>query len=171
MQYTKDRITGLKSSLRKMCILPGLLHFISRHMAFRKLNATYQFYIKSGLKRNYRQEFLKCTFYQQNWKRGTKVLQFDACCKAIEQNFDCGCDRCAILRLDSHSLFMDYTNEHFATITAIKSHKLTSLVTNNNTASQHLWIILCMHGLKNGFLSYLLCSRHCGLVTLTTPSH
>ena len=99
------------------------------------------------------------------------MLQFDVCCKAIEQNFDCGFDRCAILRLDSHSLFMDYTNEHFATITAIKSHKLTSLVTNNNTASQHLWIILCMHGLKNGFLSYLLCSRHCGLVTLTTPSH
>ena len=29
------------------------------------------------------------------------MLQFDVCCKAIDQNFDCGCDRCAILRLDS----------------------------------------------------------------------
>ena len=29
------------------------------------------------------------------------MLQFDGCCKAIDQNFDCGCDRCAILRLDS----------------------------------------------------------------------
>ena len=34
-------------------------------------------------------------------ERGTEVLQFDVCCKAIDQNFDCGCDRCAILRLDS----------------------------------------------------------------------
>ena len=30
--------------------------------------------------------------------------QFDVCCKAIDQNFDCGCDRCAILRLDSSAL-------------------------------------------------------------------
>ena len=29
------------------------------------------------------------------------MFQFDVCCKAIDQNFDCGCDRCAILRLDS----------------------------------------------------------------------
>ena len=29
------------------------------------------------------------------------MLQFDVCCKAIDQNFDCGCDRCIILRLDS----------------------------------------------------------------------
>ena len=29
------------------------------------------------------------------------MLQFDVCCKAIDQKFDCGCDRCAILRLDS----------------------------------------------------------------------
>ena len=29
------------------------------------------------------------------------MLQFDVCCKAIDQNFDCGCDRCAILHLDS----------------------------------------------------------------------
>ena len=34
-------------------------------------------------------------------ERGAEVLQFDVCCKAIDQNFDCGCDRCAILRLDS----------------------------------------------------------------------
>ena len=29
-------------------------------------------------------------------ERGTKALQFDVCCKAIGQNFDCGCDRYAI---------------------------------------------------------------------------
>ena len=29
------------------------------------------------------------------------MLQFDVCCKAIGQNFDSGCDRYAILHLDS----------------------------------------------------------------------
>ena len=29
------------------------------------------------------------------------MLQFDVCCKAIDQTFNCGCDRCAILGLDS----------------------------------------------------------------------
>ena len=24
-------------------------------------------------------------------ERGTKTLQFDVCCEAIHQNFDCGC--------------------------------------------------------------------------------
>ena len=24
-------------------------------------------------------------------KRGTKMLQFDVCCEAIDQNIDCGC--------------------------------------------------------------------------------
>ena len=24
-------------------------------------------------------------------ERGTKALQFDVCCEAIDQNFDCGC--------------------------------------------------------------------------------
>ena len=24
------------------------------------------------------------------------MIQFDVCCKAIDQNFDCGCDCCAI---------------------------------------------------------------------------
>ena len=32
---------------------------------------------------------------------GTKALQLDVCCKATDQNFDCGCDRYTILRLDS----------------------------------------------------------------------
>ena len=45
-------------------------------------------------------EFLKCTFLPAELERGTKALQFDVCCKAIDQNFDCGCDRYAILRLD-----------------------------------------------------------------------
>ena len=35
------------------------------------------------------------------------MLQFDVCCKAIDQNFDCGCDRCAILRLDSLAMVMN----------------------------------------------------------------
>ena len=34
-------------------------------------------------------------------ERGTKALQFHVCCKVIDQNFDCGCDRYAILRFDS----------------------------------------------------------------------
>ena len=29
------------------------------------------------------------------------TLGIPFCCKAINQNFDCGCDHCAILRLDS----------------------------------------------------------------------
>ena len=41
-------------------------------------------------------------------ERGTKVLQFDVCFKAVHQNFDCGCNRYAILRLDL--LFMGVTN-------------------------------------------------------------
>ena len=59
------------------------------------------FLLKKLLKRNYRQEFLKCTFLPSELERGTEVLQFDVYCKATDQNFDCGCDRCAILRLDS----------------------------------------------------------------------
>ena len=38
--------------------------------------------------------------YQQNWKEEPKMLQFDVCCKAIDQNFNCGCDGYPILRLD-----------------------------------------------------------------------
>ena len=34
-------------------------------------------------------------------QRGTKAVQFDVCREAIDQNFNCGCDRYAILRLDS----------------------------------------------------------------------
>ena len=34
------------------------------------------------------------------------MLQFDVCCKDIDQNFDCGCDHCAILRLDSLIIFL-----------------------------------------------------------------
>ena len=32
-------------------------------------------------------------------ERVTKQLHFDVCCKVIDQIFDCGCDRYAILRL------------------------------------------------------------------------
>ena len=63
---------------------------VSRY-GFPQLNATYHFH----LKRNYRQEFLKCTFLPAELERGAEVLQFDVWLP--DQNFDCGCDRCAIL--------------------------------------------------------------------------
>ena len=96
LQYRKFGITGLESSLKateKHAYCLGYLHFTSRY-GFPKLNATYDFYLKKWLKQNYRQEFLKCTFLPAE-------LEFDVCCKAINQNFDCGCDHCAILHLDS----------------------------------------------------------------------
>ena len=49
-------------------------------------------------------------------EQGTKALQFDVCCKAIGQNFDCGCDRYAILRLDTLILMVSGVaglKEHF----------------------------------------------------------
>ena len=36
-------------------------------------------------------EFFKWTFLPLELERGTKTLQFDVCCEAINQNFDCGC--------------------------------------------------------------------------------
>ena len=35
-------------------------------------------------------------FLPAELERGTEVLQFHVCCKAIDQNFDCGCERCTI---------------------------------------------------------------------------
>ena len=43
--------------------------------------------LKKRLKQYYRQEFLKCTFLPAELERGTEMLQFDVCCKAIDQNF------------------------------------------------------------------------------------
>ena len=43
---------------------------------------------------------MKHTFLTAELERGTKALQFDVCCKAIGQNFDCGCDHYAIPCLD-----------------------------------------------------------------------
>ena len=65
------------------------------------------FLYKKGLKRKYRQEFWKCTFLPAQLEREAKVLQFDVYCKAIDQKFDCGCDRYVVLRLDSLSLCRD----------------------------------------------------------------
>ena len=42
---------------------------------------------------------MKYTFLPALLERGTKVLQFDVCCKAIDQNFDCGCDCYTTLHL------------------------------------------------------------------------
>ena len=67
-------------------------------MAFQSLPFLYKKRLKRIL---YRQEFLKCTVLPAELERGTKALKFDVCCKAIDQNFDRGCDRYAILRLDS----------------------------------------------------------------------
>ena len=99
LQYRKFGITGLKTSLRateKYAYCLGYLQF----MAFQSWNAIYvPFLHKKRLKRKFRQKFLKCS---RTWpKRGTEVLQFDVYYKAIDQKFDCGCDHCAILRLDS----------------------------------------------------------------------
>ena len=44
---------------------------------------------------------MKCTFLPAKLERGTKALHFDVRCKAIDQNFDCGCDSYGILRLDT----------------------------------------------------------------------
>ena len=68
-----------------MCILPGLLHFTSTY-GFPKLNAVY-----SLTKIKYGQEVFKWTFLPVELERGSKTLQFDVCCEAIHQNFDCGC--------------------------------------------------------------------------------
>ena len=60
------------------------LHFSSRY-GFPKLNATVPFLYK---KRKYRQGFLKWTFLPAELETGTKGLQIDVFCKAIDQNFD-----------------------------------------------------------------------------------
>ena len=88
----------------KICILPGLPSFYLK-IWLSKVKCYVPFLLKKRLKRNYKQEFLKCTFLPAELERGTEVLQFDVCCKAVDQNLDCGCDRCAILHLDS--LIMD----------------------------------------------------------------
>ena len=106
LQYRKFGITGLKSSLRatkKYAYCLGYLHFTNIWLS--KVKCYVPFLLKKRLKRNYKQEFLKCTFLPAELERGTEVLQFDVCCKAIDQNFDCGCDRCAILCLDSLLLY------------------------------------------------------------------
>ena len=46
------------------------------------------FTLKKGLKRNYRQEMHG--FLPAELERGTGMLQFDVCCKAIDQNLDYG---------------------------------------------------------------------------------
>ena len=66
-----------------------------------KVKCYIPFSLKKRLKRNYRQEFLKYTFIPAELERGIKLLQFDVCCKVIDQNFDFGCDHCASLCLDS----------------------------------------------------------------------
>ena len=103
LQHRKFGITGLKSNFRateKKSILPGLPSFFLK-IWLSKVKWYVPISLKKRLKWNYRQEFLNCTFLPAELERGAKVLQFDVCWKAIDQNFNCGCDRCAILRLDS----------------------------------------------------------------------
>ena len=40
---------------------------------------------------------MKWMFLTAELERGTKPLQFDVCCKAIDQKFDYGCDGYTIL--------------------------------------------------------------------------
>ena len=54
------------------------------------------FLCKKRLKQNTGKKFLKWMFLPSELERGTKALQFDVCCKAIDQKFDCGCNSYAI---------------------------------------------------------------------------
>ena len=104
LQYRKFGITGLKSSFRVtekyIIMLPGLPSFFLK-IWLSKVKCYVPFSLKKRLKRNYRKEILNCTFLPAELERVAEVLQFDVCCKAIDQSFDCGCNRCKILRLDS----------------------------------------------------------------------
>ena len=51
-------------------------------------------------------------FLPAEFGRETKAFQFDVCCQAIDQNFRCGCDRYAILRLDSLVVTLTARGEH-----------------------------------------------------------
>ena len=70
------------------------LHFTSRY-GFPKLNVTISIKIRARI---FQMDFF--TIGTGVVERGAKVLQFDVCCKAIGQNFDCGCDRYTFLHLD-----------------------------------------------------------------------
>ena len=70
------------------------LHFTSRY-GFPKLNVTISIKIRARI---FQMDFF--TIGTGMVERGAKVLQFDVCCKAIGQNFDCGCDRYTFLHLD-----------------------------------------------------------------------
>ena len=56
------------------------------------------------VKREIQARIMKWMFLPAELERGTKALQFDVCCKTIDQNFGCGCDRYATLLLDSLTL-------------------------------------------------------------------
>ena len=68
--------------------------------------------IEKAVKRNYSLKFL---FLPAELERGTKALQFDVCCQAIDQNFHCGGDRYAILRLDCNSARRVLIRTHIVT--------------------------------------------------------
>ena len=95
-KYRKFGITGLKSSYRateEYAYCLGYLHFTSRYIWLSKVKCYVPFLHKKWLERNYRQKILKCTFLPAELERGTKVLQFGVCCKAIDQTFGCGYDQ------------------------------------------------------------------------------
>ena len=48
------------------------------------------------------------------------MLQFDMCCKGIDQNFDCGCDCYAILCLDSLYVETKRVHEQVSEIRALE---------------------------------------------------
>ena len=66
------------------------------------------------------------------------MLQFDVCCKAIDQNFICGCDCCAILRLDL--LFLHYACNTIAMM--LESLKTIACMCSLITAAQLSEIVL-----------------------------
>ena len=91
---------------------------LPQDMAF-QVKCYVPFLLKKRLKQNYIQEFLKCTFIPAELERGAEVLQLDVYSKATDQNFDCGCDCCAILHLDSLLLISEEWLYHFRIQTQI----------------------------------------------------
>jgi len=93
----------LKNSHRATEKLPGLPSFYLKKW-LSQVNTIYTvtFLYKKCVKQKYIQtRILKWMSLLAELERGMKTLQFDMCCKATDQNHNCGCHLYAILRLDS----------------------------------------------------------------------
>ena len=97
IQYRKFGIAEQTQSNCKNIYIPWITFILSQNGVL-KLNATYH---KSCYNENIHQNFWNARSCIAELERGSKALQFDVCCKAIDQNCDCGCDRHSILCLNS----------------------------------------------------------------------